>query len=66
VALHNLTGEPVTVPLKLPDLHPGTRLVDLLCDGQHEIDEKGRTEVPLEAYGYRWLRVVRPDDRRLL
>ena len=23
-------------------------------------------EVPLEAYGFRWLRVVRPDDRRLV
>ena len=66
VALHNLTGEPVTVPLAMPDLAPGTRLVDLLCDGQHAIDDKGRTEVPLEAYGFRWLRVVRPDDRRLL
>jgi glycosidase len=65
VALHNLTGEPVTVPLTMPDLDPGTRLVDLLCDGQHSIDDKGRTEVPLEAYGFRWLRVLRPDDRRL-
>ena len=66
VALHNLAGEPVTVPLAMPDLDPGTTLVDLLCDGQHEIDDKGRTEVPLEAYGFRWLRVLRPDDRRLL
>jgi glycosidase len=66
VALHNLTGEPVTVPLTMPDLDPGTRLVDLLVDGQHAIDDKGRTEVPLEAYGFRWLRVVRPDDPRLL
>jgi hypothetical protein len=42
VALHNLTGEPVSVPLKMPDLDPGTKLVDLLCDGQHALDDKGR------------------------
>jgi glycosidase len=64
VALHNLSAEPVTVPLRL-DVDPGTRLVDLLCDGETSLDEKGRAEVTLEAYGFRWLRVVRPDDRRL-
>ena len=65
VALHNLAGEPVTVPLRMTDLEPGTRLVDLLCDAQHAVDDKGRADVPLEAYGFRWLRVVRPGDRRL-
>jgi glycosidase len=65
MALHNLSSEPVTVPLKVEAEPTGTRLVDLLCDGGHELDDKGRTEVPLEAYGFRWLRVVRPDDRRL-
>jgi glycosidase len=64
VALHNLSDEPITVPLRL-DVEPGTRLVDLLCDGETPLDEKGRGEVVLEAYGFRWLRVVRPDDRRL-
>jgi trehalose synthase len=66
MALHNLSGDPVTVPLRVADQPAGTRLVDLLCDGAHELDDKGRTEVPLEAYGFRWLRVLRPDDRRLL
>ena len=30
------------------------------------VDEDGSFEVPLEAYGFRWLRVVRPGDRRLV
>ena len=33
VALHNLSADPVTVPLGLAEPQPGTRLVDLLCDG---------------------------------
>ena len=42
---------------------PGSKLVDLL-DGlsEHELDGKGRTEVTLEPYGYRWLRLLRPQD----
>jgi trehalose synthase len=66
VAVHNLSGEAVPVALRLPDLPPGTRLADLLVDGSHDVGEDGSVEVPLEAYGFRWLRVVRPGDRRLV
>ena len=48
------------------DLPEGTRLADLLVDGSHSVGEDGSFEVPLEAYGMRWLRVVRPGDRRLV
>jgi glycosidase len=65
VALHNASADPVTVPLTLPDLEPGTALNDLLEDGMVEPDEKGRVELPLGAYGYRWLRVTPPGSRRL-
>jgi len=65
VAVHNLSAEPVTVPLTLEGLDADTRLVDLLCDGTHEVGPGGAVEVPLPAYGFRWLRVVRPGDRRL-
>jgi trehalose synthase len=65
VALHNASADPVTVPLTLPDLEPGTVLNDLLQDGIVEPDEKGRVELPLPAYGYRWLRVTPPGSRRL-
>ncbi len=66
VALHNLGPEPAMVPLDLPDCDDAVRLVDLLADESWELDEKGRAEVELDAYGYRWLRVVRPGSRRIL
>jgi len=66
ITLHNLGAEPVVVPLRFDDCDDTVRLVDLLRDGTATITADGRTEVELEGYGYRWLRVVRPDDRRLL
>jgi trehalose synthase len=66
VALHNLGEEGVTVPLRLRDVAAGTRLVDQLVDGTVDLDDKGRAAVDLEGYGYRWLRVVEPGDRRLV
>ncbi|MDC7122370.1 alpha-amylase family protein [Cellulomonas fimi] len=72
VALHNLGDEAVEVPLDLPDCvadddgGAGVRLVDLLHAQEWTCDERGRVTVPLDAYGYRWLRVVREDSRRLL
>jgi trehalose synthase len=64
VAVHNLGGEPRTVPLDLDWVPRGTALVDLLQEGRTELDG-GRTEVKLEGYGYRWLRVSPPGDRRI-
>lgn len=66
ITLHNLGDEAVVVPLRFADCDDTVRLVDLLQDGDCTIDARGRTEVELGAYGYRWLRVVRVDDRRLL
>jgi trehalose synthase len=65
VALHNLSPDPCTVPLRLKDQPEGTRLVDQLCDGTTELDGRGRAEVALDGYGYRWLRVIPPGSRRL-
>ena len=66
VTLHNLGSGPVQVQVRLDDCTAGTRLVDLLRDGTTELDELGWAEVELGRYGHRWLRVVRPGDRRLL
>jgi hypothetical protein len=65
VALHNLGPDPATVPLALDDAGEGWHLDDLLFDGSTPLDDEGRCEIALEGYGYRWLRVVRPGDRRL-
>jgi glycosidase len=66
VALHNLSAEPAEVPLELADIPPGTKLADLLVDGITEVGEDGHVTVPLEGYGFRWLRVATPGQRRLL
>jgi glycosidase len=66
VALHNLGPDPLTVPVELPDAGDDCRLVDLLADGSCALDAKGRAEIRLDGYGYRWLRVWSPADRRLV
>lgn len=65
VALHNLGPEPRDVELHLPFESEGCCLVDLLQQGTTPVGG-GRAELQLDAYGYRWLRLVRPGDRRLL
>src|SRR5690606_25067111 len=57
VAVHNLGNEPVTVPIQLDDAEDDWRLIDLLEEGTCELDDEGRTEVRLDGYGHRWLRV---------
>lgn len=66
VALHNLSATSCTVPLALEDVDSSFRLVDLLHDGYElPLDDRGRTEVALDGYGYRWLRVSPEDGKRL-
>jgi hypothetical protein len=66
VAVHNLCAEPRTVPLTLDGCDSSHRLVDLLRSGEEAISDKGTVEIPIEGYGYRWLRVVAGDSRRLV
>jgi hypothetical protein len=54
------------VPLRLDDCDDTVALTDLLRDGSTPVGPDGRVEVELPGYGYRWLRVVREGDRRLL
>jgi glycosidase len=66
VAVHNLSPGGCTVPLTLEGCHQDDHLVDLLQDGPGvEIDGSGRCEITLEGYGYRWLRLMTRDSRRL-
>jgi trehalose synthase len=56
VALHNFGAEGCIVPIQLDGAPSGSTLVDLLDDlSEHDLDAKGRIEVGLEPYGYRWL-----------
>ena len=65
IALHNFGDEAVTVPIRLKDCAPDAVLVDLLREDSTTLD-KGRAQLTLEAYGFRWLRVVDPRQRRLI
>jgi trehalose synthase len=65
VALHNFANVPAVVPLTLDVDERGTELSDLFDIERIALDESGRCEVHLDAYGYRWLRVMAPGDRRL-
>jgi trehalose synthase len=65
MALHNLGPEAVTVPIRLDGADASWRLDDLLRDGRCELDAKGGAELQLDGYGYRWLRVRGPEERRL-
>lgn len=64
IAVHNLGPEPRNVPLG--GLDASATLVDLLCDGSTAVGADGSAEIVLEGYGFRWLRVAHPGDRRLL
>jgi maltose alpha-D-glucosyltransferase/alpha-amylase len=56
VTLHNTSGEPVEVTLRLGD-NPGRKLCNLLAADHSDADARGRHKIVLESYGYRWYRV---------
>jgi glycosidase len=66
VAVHNLSPESCVVPLTLDGCDTSHTLLDLLQDSDSsEIDDRGRVELAMEGYGYRWLRLMSRDSRRL-
>jgi len=64
--VHNLCPEPRTVPLALEGCDSSHRLVDLLEPGETALSDQGTADIALGGYGYRWLRVVAQDSRRLV
>lgn len=65
IAVHNFSSVPALVPLELGPVAPDSVLSDLFAPDTFPLDERGRIEVHLDAYGYRWFRIVETDDRRL-
>ena len=66
-ALHNFGSDSCLVPIEIENLPPGSILVDLLGDLKEiPLDNHGRVEIDLEPYGYRWLRVKRPEDEPIV
>jgi trehalose synthase len=66
LAVHNLGPEPRVVPLRVEGCGPSHRLEDLLVTQTTQVGDDGAVELTLDGYGYRWLRVVADDSRRLL
>ncbi|TFC92377.1 alpha-amylase family protein [Cryobacterium sp. TMT4-31] len=64
LAVHNFANAPVELALTLPDVAPGSRLVDMLHNGVTAIDD-GEVTLRLDPYGYRWLRITSDADTRL-
>jgi trehalose synthase len=65
VAIHNFTDVPVSVRVRLGESEEGTVLLDLHGPERVALDERGRFDLELPAYGFRWLRVSRPGDTRM-
>ena len=65
--MHNFGADSCLVPVQLENLPPGSLLVDLF-DGlaEHTLDAHGGIELSVEGYGYRWLRVRRPQDEPVI
>lgn len=66
IALHNFTEVPVTTAFTVNDEPEGTTLLDLLEPLHLALSPTGRVELEVPAYGYRWLRVSRPGDGRVI
>ena len=65
VAVHNFSDVPVKTVIALGDDPEAVALSDLLGPERMALDDRKRVALELPAYGYRWLRVVRPGDGRL-
>ena len=66
VLLHNLSAQRCIVPVQIEGCDADFRLVDLLQDGVTALDEQGRAELALDGFGYRWLRLMSRESRRLV
>lgn len=66
IAVHNFAEVPVTTGFSLTDEPEGTTLIDLLEPAHLPLGPGGAVELEVPAYGYRWLRVSRPGDGRVI
>lgn len=66
VGLHNFGSERLEVPIQVDNLAEGSELMNLLTDADRiALSDKGAATIVLDGYGYHWLRVVSPHDRRI-
>lgn len=65
IALHNFTEVPVRLKVELGAVEDGTALLDLHGPDRIALDPRGRVDLELAPYGFRWLRVSPPGDTRI-
>jgi len=65
IALHNFTEVPVRMTLRVDDVEDETVLLDLHGPDRIPVGPRGRVELELAPYGFRWLRVSPPGDSRI-
>jgi glycosidase len=65
IAVHNFSPESLRVTIRVAGEPEGTVLSDLMIPGQTPVGRSGKATLELDPYGHRWLRVVRPGDKRL-
>ncbi|MDQ0644192.1 alpha-amylase family protein [Microbacterium murale] len=66
IALHNFAEVPVTTTFRVTGEPEGTTLLDLLEPSHTALGSGGTVDLEVPAYGYRWLRVSRPGDGRVI
>ncbi|MET0781764.1 MAG: alpha-amylase family protein [Microbacterium sp.] len=65
VAVHNFTEAPQRVAVDIGAVDEGTALLDLHGPDRIALDPRGRVDLELAPYGFRWLRVSPPGDARI-
>ena len=64
ITLHNLGADGTSARVRLPDAPEGSVLVDVFTGRSMDAPADG-LDIPLDGYGFRWLRIQAPDDPRL-
>ncbi|MEV7104151.1 alpha-amylase family protein [Streptomyces atroolivaceus] len=62
LVLHNVSERSVTASVEVPGLRGGRLLTDVFTGDTLKSAAAGLVDVPLDPYGYRWLRVNTPLD----
>ena len=65
IALHNFTEAPKRVTVDIGAVEEDTALLDLHGPERIALDPRGRVDLELAPYGFRWLRVSPPGDTRI-
>ncbi len=65
IAVHNFTEVPQRVRVEIGAVEEGTALLDLHGPDRIVLEPRGRVELDLAPYGFRWLRVSPPGDTRI-